>query len=568
MQGVLIVLFTFNRLLSPILAMMLWLAPLSLVATPAVRAQNNKPLLVVSITGAQELLSDIEYLTETAGVGDVGRLIKLIGGPYVAQLNKSKPAGGYLYLDDDGLPVAVAFMPVTNLKALLATLEDQVGKAEDAGGGILEIPNEDVGQPFFVKESDGWTFVSNKKAHLKNTPKNPANLLGKLPEQYTLAARINMQAIPADARELVVAQMKEGFQEGLLQQQDRLTGDEAEMARRLGESWLKSFVRLIDESDEITVGWEVDAAGQRTYFDFGMTAKPNSELAAQFDLMKESKSSFAGFLMPDAAMTAHLNAKSPDEEIEQLTMILTAAREQLAKSIDSDDDLSDDERKAVKTILGQLLDVLGRTVKTGQIDGGAALLLKPDAMTFVAGGFVADGAALEDALAKLLRLAKEKDNNIANLKITTSDHAGVQIHATQVPLRSSREEARRLLGDPLDVAIGIGKKSAYLAVGKNATDVLKTVIDKSAEHADQKLPPAQITLAMLPLIETLAQFDDNPGLFLARETLKATNGKDKIRVQVLPIKNGISYRLEIDAGVLQVVGEAAKVLAPRFNPAL
>lgn len=557
----------FSKYLLPsMLAASLFLSPWSPFSQSAAA---KDPVVVVSVAGADEVVGDIAYLTEATGFGDIGRLIALMAGPYTAQLDKSKPSGSYIHFDEDDRPIVVGFIPVKNLDALLATLVDQVGEPEDAGDGIVEIGTDNP-QSMFIKETDGWAFLSNKKAHLKDVPKNPAKLLGKLPEQYTLAVRVNAKEIPEDAKKLVIQQLREGFAEGAAAE---LAGDAAadQLARKLGRSWLDSMTRVINETEEVTLGWEIDAAGQTTYLDITCTAVAESKLAEQMALLKHSTSKFAGFLLEDAAVTAHVNAESSAEEIEQVQYVIQTIRDQAMKSIEDDDDLeNDEERKTAKAIINQLIDVAEQSIKAGKMDGGAVLVLKPDALTVAAGGFVADGSKLEDALKQLVHFAQTKDRKLAEAEFTSIEHRGVTIHSTTIPLDTSKEEAKQLLGERLEVSCGIGKHSAYGAFGKGAAELLKRVIDKSEENANEKLPPAQLTISMAPIVDCISQFDDNPALFLVRESLKeaAKNDKDELKLVVFPVKRGVTYRIEFQEGVLQALGEAGKMIAPMFQGGL
>ena len=84
-------------------------------------------------------------------------------------------------------------------------------------------------------------------------------------------------------------------------------------------------------------------------------------------------------------------------------------RQAAMKGIAEDKNLaSDEERQRAKSIVGQLLDVLEETAKLGKSDGGAVLMMKPDAMTMAAGALIADGKKLEDGVKKLAAFARER----------------------------------------------------------------------------------------------------------------------------------------------------------------
>ena len=55
--------------------------------------QSAKPIMVASLAGSDEVLSDVLYLTESAGVGDFGRFVALMASPYTAPMDKTRPIG-------------------------------------------------------------------------------------------------------------------------------------------------------------------------------------------------------------------------------------------------------------------------------------------------------------------------------------------------------------------------------------------------------------------------------------------------------------------------------------------
>jgi hypothetical protein len=175
---------------------------------------------------------------------------------------------------------------------------------------------------------------------------------------------------------------------------------------------------------------------------------------------------------------------------------------------------------------------------------------------------VSEGESLEAAMRDLFEFAKKKEPDTPDLTFETQTHQGVKLHTTTVPLDDQKEEAREVLGDPLEVALGIGEQAVYLSFGKDSTDLLKNVIDKSLEDAGKKFAPVEVKIALTPILEFAASIEDNPGVQSALESLKEAEGKDGITLKVMPIRRGVSLRFEVEEGVLSAAGEAAKALKP------
>jgi hypothetical protein len=96
-----------------------------------------------------------------------------------------------------------------------------------------------------------------------------------------------------------------------------------------------------------------------------------------------------------------------------------------------------------------------------------------------------------------------------------------------------------------------------LALGTGSDELLKKVIDESAENPARAVPPAQLRVAIKPLIRFLASVSDDQYVLQLAESLGETSGGDQLLVAVNAVDNGVQYRLEVQEGVLQVLGKAS-----------
>ncbi|NLF70502.1 MAG: hypothetical protein GX575_15830 [Candidatus Anammoximicrobium sp.] len=538
-------------------SMLAWLALATLGAgvTNPVYGQPPKPVVVASLAGSDELLSNVLQVTESAGVGDFGRLVALLASPYTAALDKTRPIGVSLTLLGENDLQAMSFVPVKDLKMLLMTMEQQVGKPVEMGDGILKIA-ADRPQPLFVKESHGWAFVANRSEHLNDLPKDPVAILDGLDKKYTFALRVNVSSIPPSLREMAVGQLRQGFEERVAQE---LNPQQAKAMKQFGGLLVDALVQLIQETEHVTLGWQVDKEAQKTYLDVSVAALEGTEFAKQMKLVKEGKSAFAGFSLPDAAVTFVGHGASSKAEVEQSTTLLARLREQAMRGIEKDGNLyGDDERQKAKAIVNQLLDLADDTVKAGKMDFGAALMLKPGSLAFAAGGFVADGEKLADALKKLSDFATEKDPGFPGVNFATETCEGVTFHTVKIPLQNADYRAREILGDPLDLVIGTGKTSAYIAFGKDPVQLLKNVLAASSSNGGKPLPPSQLRASLTPILSFVAAEQSKPEIEAALKAVKPHAGNDTISLTASPSKNGVTVRLEIQAGVLKAIGGAVK----------
>ena len=523
---------------------------LTLPQAPA-RAQEKQTIAVMSLSSIDSLLGNVQYLAEVAGAGDAGRMVAMMAQPYGQGLDSKKPVGFVLWTDGQQFQ-PLGFIPVKDLKQTLALLEEQVGKARDAGNGVLEIP---APQPVFVKEQNGWAFIGQTVESLRTLPPNPTDSLAGLDKKYDIAVQVNIRNVPQQFRDMAITTLKEGVQQGL-QQLPEEDAEDFELRQKLVKAQMEQIDAFVNESDQITLGWKTDPTAKRTFLDMTFTAQPGTKTAKQMAMLSDAKSNFAGFLVPDAALTLNSATQIPPEQIQQNLAMLQNLRNSALSEIEKDDKLEDPQaRKAASELLGAVFDIITSTFKTGEIDGGAAVLLNPKAMTILAGFHVADGSEVEKVVRRLAELAKNEPD-FPGIKFDADKHSGVTFHTMSVPIPED-EDARKVLGENLEVAIGIGERSAYVGLGPDCVSSLKKTITSSESSPNKPVPPFQLTLAMTPIMEFISSIEDNPLIATATDALKQSGGKDHMFLRGIPVENGLTYRIELEEGVLRAIGQGA-----------
>ncbi len=525
----------------------LLLAPLS-----SARAEL-KPLLVVSVASVDELVGDLNYITKAAGFEGSGKFAEGYIKAFSNGADRKRPIGAIVVAKEGGEFVSLSFIPVSDMKAILATLKDSVGEPKDAGDGVLELS---VGpQSAFIKEAGGWAFVAQQKEHLAELPADPTTLLGSLPKDYTVAVKFQLQNLPADLKKMAADQIRMGFESNLQNAPDNPAFDR-ELMEKINRNALENIIRMLDEIDEISVGFNIDAAGQRTYLDIAMSAIAGSRLAKQAEMAAQTKSSFAGFLIPGAAASLNFSAPIAKEDLEQTRVMIEGIKVNVQKELDNDPNLDATRRAAAKELIAGFIDVMLKTFEEGKLDGGAALLLEPKSLNFVAGGLVADGAKVESLLKKVAELAKD-EQDAPEFQMNAGKHGDVTLHKISGPIPEGEAEAREILGDKINLVLGTGSKSVYLAFGKDAEGLLKKMIDQVSQNGPTAVPPSQLNVAVLPILKFAASVDDNP-IVPALVSLLEKSGKDKITMVTEARPRGSNTRILIEEGVLQTIGEAVK----------
>lgn len=525
----------------------------ALIALPQAEAQaqakKKKVVAVMSVSSVDGLLGNIGYLAETAGQGDTGQMAEMLVKANLEGVDFANPIGMVLTTDgQEFLPLG--FVPVKDLQRVFDTMEENMGAPRDLGNGIKEIPGF---QPIFIKEQGGWAFVGQTVESMAGLPKNPVALLGQMPNNYDIALRGNVQNVPKEYIDMAVNALQDGVKQGLQQlpEEDRAAQED------MIEAQLEQMETFIKESDKITIGWKTEPENKRTFFDMTFTAIPGGALAKQMNTMADAKSDFTDFILPDAAMTLSLSSEIPPEQIKASIDSLETLKETAMKEIEKDDDLDSPEaRRAAKEMLGAAMDIFAATIKTGKMDGGASVVLKPGEVSMLGGFHVADGKDIEKILRDAAELAKEEPD-FPGIKFNADKTAnGVSFHTMSVPVPED-EEARTILGDTLEMAVGTSADSAYIGFGKGCVAKMKAIINSQTKQ--KSVPPFQMTMSLTPIMEFVGAMEDNPLIASVTEALKESGNKDHVKIHGLPVKNGFTYRMEMEEGIIRAIGAGAEI---------
>lgn len=529
-------------------------------------AQTAKPVVVVSLPSMDDLLADVDFLGALGGQPGAsqmvnGMLMGMTQGQGLKGLDKSRPMSVVLGVGDNGQFTPVAYVPVTSAKDLTDTLAmlHVVGPAQEDNGVLkLTTPSGEV----FVREQNGWAVVTQTKDAPLPTD-DPMKLLTGLNPDYDFAVRILLQNVPEDKKKSAIEQFR-GFMEFAAAQQRQQGGENplATLNEKNLEQQVAAIERLLNEADQVTIGWKIDRMAKNTYVDFGFTAVPGSQLDQCMKQMADAHTNFAGFIVPDAALTMNFCGKNTQENIDQTLAYLDQLKGKAEDAIDKDQNLTDDKRDSVKKVLGEFLDVAKSTVKAGTSDGGAVVQLGAGKLQAAAGGFVADGPALEKAVKDLITLAQGEPQfeSQATVKLDLETYKNVHFHQVTVKLpEEADEDAKKIFGDSVDIYFGAGPTSAYFAAGKGSLDLVKSVIDHSAAEANKAVPPAQVSIDLTPIADFVGSINEKCAAPAekVKEVLSQTPGKDHVTLNARLISNGVTYRLQFEEGVLKAIGAAA-----------
>jgi hypothetical protein len=290
-----------------------------------------------------------------------------------------------------------------------------------------------------------------------------------------------------------------------------------------------------------------------------------SQLAEQAAQLRDTRSAFTGFLSTDSAVCLNLSSKYPEEDIEQILAMLRTVRQRATQAIDESEDVPGDDaaREALKSSLGEVMDAVKATVESGTTDGGMLLTLSPPtSVTLAAGTRLVDARRLETAIKRIAELAKD-DPRLPAIKWNAEKHEGVRFHTTRVPIPAGETAARKMVGEALDVVVGIGEDSLYVALGSDGLDTLKAAIDRSTAAADRTVAPAVFVLSLGKILAFTASRTDDPIVADLAEVLGRSADSDRVRITVKAIRDGLAYRIEVEEGALKALGQVLPATAGR-----
>ena len=521
---------------------------------------SSDPAVVIAIANIDEQLNDIEYLANAASeqMGQMSGLIKMQAQGFLRGIDTKKPAGVLMYFSEDSPePATLAFVPIKNLDDFLDTIAS-FAEVDEGDDTVTIIPDD--GSEMTLKKIGGYAFISDQAEFLKNAPSNPAELVEEMASKYNISARVFPQRIPENLREMALGLIEQGYEQQL-QQLDQIEPMQAELQEENFEMQMAQMESMFTDTEEVVIGMSADEDSKSIYFDMNMTAKAGSSMA---ELMEESiakePSRFLGFLMEDAAMTANMNATIAKETASQYKSMMSTATDQWLDMADGDENMSDAQVELVTNLIEDLSDIMTKTMEQRRMDMGMVVTMVDDKMNLAMGTALADPDKLEDMVKDVVKEVEKQNVDAIQFNLNSGSHRGTTFHEIIVEVPDNEEEAQNILGEQVTIILGIGKKEVYLAAGSAPESLLKDAMDKSAEaSASEDQPQSQMNLYMTPMLKFAAGMPGAEMLEMMADTMESASG-DRIHLETGSSKNGFKSRIEIQDGILELLGAAGGMM--------
>ena len=514
---------------------------------------SSKPMLVISISSVQELADDAAYLIQLAEIpGGLDQQIPIMLGAFGQGLDTTKPIGAVVQAKGIGVEM-IGFIPVTNFDVALALLEQTLGPAQDAGGGVFTIQTPLA--PVFLKHSNNYAYIAQAKEQLANLPADPVKLLGGLEKQYDFAIQGNLQAVPELYLNLVETQLRTGIELGL-QPLPGETDEQYETRRQLTQNQMDEMLRMIDEIDSMTIGFSIDRPAKNVHLDVAIVAIEGTKLAEESAEIGDMETLFSGFLPEDAAISMNVSAKFAESDIATFEVMLGQVETEALATLDNDAGLDSVQRAALKKALTDSMAVLSDTIKGEKVDLASSVSFNDSKMLAIGAVQVVGGKKLDTALQEVLKLAAEEPGAPA-IKLNADTHKGVTFHSMSMPLPPD-PTFNTVFGPALDVVIGVGNEGIYFGAGQGSLAAVKSAIDNSTEG--KIVPSMQLSMSTTKLMKFAAAVipDLPPEGRQVLERGAGLPGNDKISMTAEPIPNGSRFRIQLDEAAIKAIGLAGQ----------
>ena len=164
---------------------------------------------------------------------------------------------------------------------------------------------------------------------------------------------------------------------------------------------------------------------------------------------------------------------------------------------------------------------------------------------------------MDKTLKFLAERVKAKNATVGEwVKLDAATVRDVRVHSVSIPIpadANEREKIVALFGETLEVAIGVGSQSLYLAVGRDPLAAMRRVIETPT--IDPAPPLMQVSLGVqqfAAFVAAVGKDRDRPKAARVAAELKKLSGGDHIDLTAEPIARGVRWRLEVEPAVVKL----------------
>lgn len=512
---------------------------------------STDPVLVLTVASLNKLMQDVNYISGVMGQPQAGGMFTMMAGSFTQGLDTSRPIGVLVPMVD-GSPEPIGVLPTDNVELMLKRLEGQTGPADKLDDGTFVVA---AGPALvYIRQVGQWAVIARNRELIDLVPADPMSLMSGLGDNYDIGMRLSIQEIPLGLREMLVDQLRQGFEQAMARQ----TGDADQMAE-LSMSQLEQLNVLIREADKLMFGININPNKRVMTIDTEFTAAAGTSLAEMYAGQLPIPSKFTAVLKGDPALRYHAASSISPELVESSSASIDMVMASVQKALDDQQQIGDDVKAEIEEMLGGLLDLVTKTMAEGKYDVGVIGMAGDNMLKLAGGMFVHDGDEVAAWVKKLdTKLSQIPDAPKFNFDEST--YNGVTMHSVVIDIPARAVESRRLLGEQAVITLGTAPQAVYFAFGQGSVTAMKALIDTAdADTGDAAgRPLGQMRIKLLPMLRLAQSMKPNDEVAAVIDAVAVAGNSDYVSVVANVIENGQSSNIEIGEGVLKAIGAAIR----------
>ncbi|WP_182865286.1 hypothetical protein [Stieleria mannarensis] len=512
----------------------------------ATLTDGTQPVVVVTLGSVKKLMDDVSYLAEITSQPQLA-MFPMLAATFTQGMDMDQPIGMLVPLVG-GTPQPIVVLPTKDIRPILKRLEAQTGPVDELDDGTLVLTvNQNM---LYIKQNANNAVAAQNQAALALAPEDAGDLFQGMGNNYNVAIRLQVQQVPVEIRNILIDQLRQGFEQTMAQQPDAASG------REVAENSIAQLERLVQEADELNVGLNIDKANKQVALDFSFTAVGGTQLAAVYGGQQSIPSRFASVIRDDAAAYIHSATSISPEAITQAKEGIASSLSMIKGALENEGNLTEDQVNEIDQYIDRLSDIVTESLSEGKADMGALVMAGRDEFKAVIGTFVADGNKVAE-LAKDLATKVPDSPDAPKFKFDNGNFGGVTLHLIEADVPASEDEVRKLFGDKIQVHIGTAPKAVYVAAGRGSEELLKEFITSGSSDNGGDRPLGQFKMKLLPFMELAQSVEANDNVAAMINALTNSEDKGEVNVTTKSIPNGSAMKLTIGEGLIRSIGAAA-----------
>jgi hypothetical protein len=545
-------------LLSGISSSTLHAAPRQPAKQPAT-PKNERPFFVLNFAGLNRWLKDVDAVTTEINRPDLATavrgLLALTGN--LQGIDHEKPFGLMAFINPGEIPepVAVIFLPVTNIEKIQGTLKQiSTARLSPVAKSQNRYTLQFGSQSFHVLYQNGYAFIARKPVSLKRRLPNPAADFSQQTKQYDLAIQLNLAEVPRGMKTMIFDYLRAANFEKLERRNHESPADHR-LRRLIANSTLALLSRIARDGKRLTFGWNLAEKNRQAMFDIHLDALPNTRLSRAFKHVSSGKSLFSQTGAGKHPLDLRMSWMCGKEEKNILSSTIQFTGQKIQRSLM----VPATQKTQAALLTKRLLETveLGHANLAVQLRNNNSQKTTPTSYTLLAGTKFAGSKVFSQTLSEHLKTLK-RNSDIKNLKTTNSKQGNTRWN--QFRLSHISENEKRILGDSPSVVLGSNSSALWFAMGGEITRAtpwttfrpLATSVRKPARRGTL----FQLTMRMshwLPILFPGKSRDNF--VEIASRSLKPE--RDGVRIELLVNSQRMTFHSRFDSGFIHFAASLA-----------